>query len=122
MKKILILLGSLLISAQFVCAKRLYIEMQYKNNSIKIDDGTNKKSQTIKGTDGKDLKFKSLIGALNYMSFQGWDLIETKPIVSGRGSILGGTSSTDTKVYYIFSKDVSDEELKKIIEDSYKIN
>lgn len=114
MKKILILLGSLLISAQFVCAKRLYIEMQYENNSITIDDDTNKKSQTIKGTDGKDLKFKSLIGALSYMSFQGWDLIETKPIVSGRGSILGGTSSTDTKVYYIFSKDVSDEELKRL--------
>ena len=80
--------------------------MEFHKNSIKLDDGSNKKPQHIKGKDGKDLKFTSLIGALNYMSLQGWELVDTKSITSGSGYVgaYGGASSTNTKVYYIFSK------------------
>lgn len=94
--------------------------MEYDNHSIKLDDGSNKKRQTIKGSNGKDLKFISLIGALNYMSLHGWELVDTKSVTSGWGYVgkYGGGSSTDTKVYYIFSKDVNDEELEEIVNNS----
>lgn len=96
--------------------------MEFHKNSIKLDDGSNKKRQAIKCDDGKDLKFTSLIGALNYMSLQGWELVDTKSVTSGNGYVgaYGGGSSTSTKVYYIFSKDVSDEELEQVVNDSYK--
>ena len=122
MKKIFLLLVSLFLVANYTYAKKLYVEMEYGNNSIKIDDGSNKKPQSIKGEDGKDLKFKSLIGALNYMSLQGWELVETKSVTTGSGSVgaYGGYSSTSTEVYYIFNKEVSDDELEGIVEKSYK--
>lgn len=96
--------------------------MEYKKNSIKLDNGTNRKPQTVKGTDGKDLKFNSLIGALNYMSLQGWELVDTKSITSGGGFVgaYGGASSTSTTVYYIFCKDVLDEELEEAVANSYR--
>ena len=122
MRKIFLLLVSLFLVANYMYAKKLYVEMEYRKNSIRLDDGINKKPITIKGNDGNDLKFKSLIGALNYMSLQGWELVETKPITSGSGSVgaYGGCSSTSTKVYYIFYKEVSDDELEDIVEKSYK--
>lgn len=116
----------LLILSFFACsniqAKKLFVEMEFHKNTIKLDDGSNKKRQTIKDKDGKDLKFTSLIGALNYMSLQGWELVDTKSVTSGSGYVgaYGGSSSTNTKVYYIFSKDVSDEELEQIVNNSYK--
>lgn len=96
--------------------------MEFHKNSIKLDDGSNKKRQAIKGDDGKDLKFTSLIGALNYMSLQGWELVDTKSVTSGSGFVgaYGGASSTSTKVFYIFSKDVTDEELEQVVNNSYK--
>lgn len=96
--------------------------MEFHNNTIKLDDGSNKKPQPIKNADGKDLKFTSLIGALNYMSLQGWELVDTKSVTSGSGYVgtYGGASSTNTKVYYIFSKEVSEEDLKRVVENSYK--
>lgn len=96
--------------------------MEYKKNSIRLDDGSSKKPQTIKGNDGKDLKFNSLIGALNYMSLQGWELVETKSVTKGGGYVgtYGGASSTSTTVYYIFSREVSDEELEVIVNNSFK--
>ncbi len=122
MRKVLVLLGALLLTTQLVCAKKLYVEMEYKKNSIKLDNGTNRKPQTVKGTDGKDLKFNSLIGALNYMSLQGWELVDTKSITSGGGFVgaYGGASSTSTTVYYIFCKDVLDEELEEAVANSYR--
>ncbi len=112
--------------AFFVCygisAKKLFIEMEFSKNSIKIDDGTNKKSIILKDSVGNDIKFRTLIGALNYMSLQGWELIDVKPIVSGGGASNAycGYSSTSTDIYYIFSREVSDDELKTIVDKSYK--
>lgn len=79
MKKLLMLCFLLLLTSQLVNAKKLYVEMEYKKNSIRLDDGSNKKPQTIKGSDGEYLKFNSLIGALNYMSLQGWNLSKQNP-------------------------------------------
>lgn len=106
MRKIFVLLTVLLLTAQLACAKKLYVEIEYKKNSIKLDDGTDRKPQTVKGTDGKDLKFNSLIGALNYMSLQGWELVDTKSVTTGGGFVgtYGGASSTSTTVYYIFAR------------------
>lgn len=119
MKNIFVLLLLLLANTN-VHAKKLFVEMEFHKNSIKLDDGSNKKRQPIKGADGKDLKFTSLIGALNYMSIQGWELVDTKSVT--QGGTYGGYGSTDTKVYYIFSKDVPDEELEQIVNNSYKDN
>ena len=122
MKKVLVLLGTLLLITQLVCAKKLYVEMEYKKNTIKLDDGTNKKPKTVKGADGKDLKFNSLIGALNYMSLQGWELVDTKSVTNGGGyiGVYGGASATRTTVYYIFCKEVTDEELEEAVANSYR--
>ena len=122
MRKIFVLLTVLLLTAQLACAKKLYVEIEYKKNSIKLDDGTDRKPQTVKGTDGKDLKFNSLIGALNYMSLQGWELVDTKSVTTGGGFVgaYGGASSTSTTVYYIFCKEVPDEELKETVANSYR--
>ena len=117
MRKILILLFLIFVSAN-IQAKRLFVEMEYHKNSIKLDDGSNKKAQAIKGKDGKDLKFLSLIGALNYMSLQGWDLVETKSVT--RGASYSGNGATDTKVYYIFSKEVPDCELEEVVKNSFR--
>lgn len=118
MKRLFIVFALFFLTMQPVGAKKLYVEMEYKKNSIRLDDGSNKKFQNVKGADGKDLKFISLIGALNYMSLQGWELVETKSVTKGGG--YGGISSTDTQIYYIFCKEVSDEELEKAVNNSYK--
>ncbi|MBD5248445.1 MAG: hypothetical protein HDS54_09855 [Barnesiella sp.] len=122
MKKFLLFSLVLVFTCFHVKAKKLFVEMEFIDNSIKLDDGSNKEAQPIKGKDGKNLKFKTLIGALNYMSLQGWELVDTKSVTYGSGYIgnHGGTSSTDTNVYYIFSKDISDEELQQIVDNSYK--
>lgn len=118
MKKIIFILGILFLTCTNIHTKKLFVEMEFHKNSIKLDDGSNKKRQPIKGEDGKDLKFTSLIGALNYMSLHGWDLVDTKSVT--QGDTYGGYGSTDTKVYYIFSKDVTDDELENIVNNSYK--
>lgn len=104
-----------------ISAKKIFVEMEFHKNCIKLDDGTNKKKQTLKDENGKELKFTSLIGALNYMSLQGWDLVDTKSVTSGSGYVgtYGGASSTSTKIYYIFNRDVSEEELMHFVKDSY---
>ena len=96
--------------------------MEFHKNCIKLDDGTNKKHQSLKDENGKEIKFTSLIGALNYMSLQGWELVDTKSVTTGAGYVgtYGGASSTSTKVYYIFCKEVSDEELQSAVDNSYK--
>lgn len=111
-----------LVSYNTIEAKKIFVEMEFHKNAIKLDDGTNKKRQAIKDENGKDLKFRSLIGALNYMSLQGWELLETKSVTKGSGFVgtYGGSSSTDTKVYYIFCKEVSDDVLQEAVNNSYK--
>lgn len=123
MKKILLAVSFAMFAFSFSEAKKLYVEMEYHKNTIKLDDGSNKKAQTIKDGQGKDLKFASLIGALNYMSLQGWELLETTSVTEGYGYVIQdvGNSSTKTKVYYIFCKDVSDAELEEIVNNSYKM-
>lgn len=122
MKKIFLIFILAFYACTNLQAKKLFVEMEFHKNSIKLDDGSNKKRQAVKSKDGKDLKFTSLIGALNYMSLQGWELVDTKSVTSGSGYVgaYGGASSTSTKVYYIFSKDVSDEELEHVVSKSYK--
>ena len=122
MKKIIFTILVTLFCFNFMQAKKVFVEMEYKNNAIKLDDGSSKKAQTLKDENGNDLKFISLIGALNYMSLQGWELLDTKSVTSGAGYVgaYGGASSTSTKVYYIFFKEVSDEELQDIVSKSYK--
>lgn len=114
MRKLIFTILVTLFCFNFMQAKKVFVEMEYNNNSIKLDDGSNKKVQTLKDENGNDLKFVSLIGALNYMSLQGWELLNTKTMTYG---ISGMTNS---KVYYIFFKEVSDEELQDIVNKSYK--
>lgn len=122
MKKLALIAMLMIFACSNIQAKKLFVEMEFHKNRIKLDDGTNKQHKTLKDEAGNDIKFTSLIGALNYMSLQGWDLVDTKSVVKGSGSVglYGGGSSTDTKVYYIFSKEVSDDELRQSVDNSYK--
>ena len=122
MKKLIFTILVTLFCLNFMQAKKVFVEMEYKKNSIKLDDGSSKKAQTLKDENGNDLKFISLIGALNYMSLQGWELIDTKSVTSGAGCVgpYGGSSLTSTEVYYIFFKEVTDKQLQEIVSRSYK--
>ncbi len=122
MKKILLIGLLFILPSQFIEAKKMFVEMEFSKNCIKLDDGTNKKRQPVKDADGNDLKFTSLVGALNWMSLQGWELLDTKSVTSGGGYVgtYGGASSTSTKVYYIFCKDVADETLEEAVSKSFK--
>ena len=55
MKKILLILILSFLTCSNIQAKKLFVEMEFHKNSIKLDDGSNKKRQPIKGEDGKDL-------------------------------------------------------------------
>ena len=122
MKKLILFIVLAILSCNFVEAKKIFVEMEFHKNTIKLDDGTNKKRQPLKDENGKNLKLTSLIGAMNYMSLQGWELLDTKSVTKGSGFVgaYGGASSTDTKVYYIFCKEVTDEQLQEAVENSYK--
>ena len=122
MKRIMLFILVSFLACSITQAKKLFVEMEFHKNCMKLDDGSNKKPQPLKDENGKDLKFTSLIGALNYMSLQGWELLDTKSVTSGGGYIgaYGGASSTETKVYYIFCKEVTDEELTQVVENSFK--
>lgn len=122
MKRIMLFILVSFMACSITQAKKLFVEMEFHKNCIKLDDGSNKKPQPLRDENGKDLKFTSLIGALNYMSLQGWELLDTKSVTSGGGYIgaYGGASSTETKVYYIFCKEVTDEELTQVVENSFK--
>lgn len=45
------------------------------------------KVQTIKGTDGKDMKFNSVIAALNFMYLNGWDYANNFVVSDKDGSV-----------------------------------
>ena len=122
MKSFLFFCLLFILPSQFIEAKKMFVEMEFHKNCIKLYDGTNKKRQPVKDADGNDLKFTSLVGALNWMSLQGWELLDTKSVTSGGGYVgtYGGLSSTDTKVYYIFCKEVADETLEDAVSKSFK--
>ena len=80
MKRIMLFILVSFLACSITQAKKLFVEMEFHKNCIKLDDGSNKKPQPLKDENGKDLKFTSLIGALNYMSLQGWELLDTKSV------------------------------------------
>jgi len=45
------------------------------------------KVQTIKGKDGKDMKFNSVIAALNFMYKNGWDYLNNFAVTTKDGSV-----------------------------------
>lgn len=102
-------------------AKKQFVEMEFYKNTIQIDNGASERRHTLTDADGKALKFKSLVAALNYMSLQGWELVDTKSVTvgSGQSNKERGYSSMGTTVYYLFSKDVADEELAEAVRNGY---
>jgi len=124
MKRLICLLSVILaIGMGSVYAKKIFVEMEYDNHRIKLNDGLSDKFHKVKNEDGKDIKFNSIIGALNYMSLQGWELIGNRDENGTGTSFHYGTVSTmlsDSKCYYIFCKDVSDEEIKSIVERGFR--
>ena len=121
MKKLLLI--ALLAAGCFnqVEAKKQFVEMEFYKNTIQIDNGASERRHTLSDADGKALKFKSLAAALNYMSLQGWELVDTKSVTvgSGQSNKERGYSSMGTTVYYLFSKDVADEELAEAVRNGY---
>ena len=102
-------------------AKKQFVEMEFYKNTIQIDNGASERRHTLTDADGKALKFKSLAAALNYMSLQGWELVDTKSVTVGSGKIYNneGRSSTNTTVCYLFAKDVAVEELAEAVRNGY---
>lgn len=118
MRKLIVAVALCVMACASVQAKKLFVEMVYSRDRICLDDGSDQTYQTLKDENGKDIKFKSLAGALNYMSLQGWELQCTKS--ETRGSGINGISSTRTDVSYIFSKDVEDSVLREAVGKSFK--
>lgn len=125
MKKIALII--FLVSNIICYSETVYIGMTFEGNSIKVDYGTSKKAETIKDDNGKDLKFYSLIGALNYMSSKGWKLIgsnSSNVSTTTHGSVVGiysySSSSSNSKETYILCREKSAEDLEKVVENSFK--
>ena len=121
MKKLLLIALLAVGCLNHVEAKKQFVEMEFYKNTIQIDNGASERRHTLTDTDGKALKFKSLAAALNYMSLQGWELVDTKSVTvgSGQSNKERGYSSMGTTVYYLFSKDVSDGELAEAVRNGY---
>lgn len=48
--------------------------------SAKLELGPGRDLEDIKSTTGDKLKFQSFLNALNYMSSEGWDVVEISPL------------------------------------------
>ena len=101
---------------------RIYAAFVYSEDKVKINYGTEKKYEPLKDEAGRELRFFSFPGALNYLSSQGWRLEGNFTEVSGssggfKGNNWGRTSSETT---YIISKEVSEEEAKALFEQVVK--
>lgn len=118
MKNFILFILVLAFAAVPTQAKKIFVKMEFSSNKIYLDDGSSRKAQALKGDGGKELKFLSLAGALNYMSLQGWELVTTVNTTSGTANFGPGTIFTT--VSYIFSKEIPDDELQKVVEKSYK--
>lgn len=72
------------------------------------------KDNRVKDDDGKAKKFNTAIEALNYMSSQGWQLVNAMAFIEGGNAVYR----------YIIKREieVSDEEKKKVEEDAGKVN
>jgi hypothetical protein len=72
------------------------------------------KDNRVKDDDGKAKKFNTAIEALNYMSSQGWKLVNAMAITEGGNAVYR----------YIMKREieVSEEEKKKVEEDAGKVN
>ena len=81
---------------------------------IKMDDGVT--NQVLQNESGKDLRFKSRAGALNYLVSLGWefDKVETIP------NSISATRDIRTKSYWIFRKPCTKEELNEIVRNNMK--
>ena len=81
---------------------------------IKMDDGVT--NQVLQNESGKDLRFKSRSGALNYLVSLGWefDKVETIP------NSISATRDIRTKSYWIFRKPCTKEELNEIVRNNIK--
>lgn len=120
MKRIVILFVALWALALCGMAQtcRIYAAFIYSGDKLKINYGTEKKYEPLKDEEGRELRFFSFPGALNYLSSQGWRLEGNFTEVSGSSSHnWGGTTSKTT---YIISKEVPEAEAKALFEQVVK--
>lgn len=101
---------------------RIYAAFVYSEDKVKINYGTEKKYEPLKDEAGRELRFFSFPGALNYLSGQGWRLEGNFTEVSGssggfKGNNWGRTSSETT---YIISREVPEAEAKILFEQVVK--
>lgn len=120
MKRILFLFAALWLTALCGMAQtcRIYATCIYVGDKLKINYGTEKIYQPLKNEAGKELRFFSFPGALNYLSSQGWRLEGNFTEVSG--SSVNNWGETLSKTTYIISKEVSEEEAKALFEQVVK--
>lgn len=120
MKKFILFL--LLFSPLFCIAQdnvetaKIYAAFIYSGDKVKMNYGTEKKFRTLKNKDGKELKFYSLPGAINYLSSIGWKVIGNSTNVSGSVHGSGGNTwgKTSSETTFILCKEVPIAEAKEI--------
>lgn len=119
MKKTILLLTACLLLALPMRARKVYMSMVWGDNSFRynataaVDDGTESPWFHLRDDNGDKIEFKTQISAVNYVSAHGWDLFQV--IVLPEYLQVDKNFQNVTK--YIFVKDVSDEELEKIVEE-----
>lgn len=105
---------------------RLFASFIFENDKIKMNYGGNEGKVTLKDNNGKDLKFYSLIGAINYLSLQGWDFGGEAPSLSA-GSSIGivtapniVTNFQTSNGEFMISRWVTKKEIEKSVTNSIK--
>lgn len=115
---------SLLLLIPIVClaqnmgeTKRIYAAFTYSGDKVKVNYGTEKKFRTLKNENGKELKFYSLPGAINYLSSIGWEIVGNSTKVEGAVGGFGGNTwgATSSETTFILCKEVSIEEANELL-------
>lgn len=85
------------------CCVMGYNALGFGKVKVQIDLGrkaNNKGFDSLYESDGKKMKFKSMMGVLNYMGERGWRCINNYPITKGNAQV----------VHYLLEKWVSSDE------------
>ncbi len=101
-------------------SKTVYALFSFSGRTVEIDYGNSRKIKSLEDENGNKIEFYTLVGALNYLSLQGWTLVGDKTSVSG--NFANGVGSTSSNTTFIICKQVTEEELRELVDDSIKSN
>jgi len=91
MKKTILTIGLLLAVNSLINAQEVYCELLGKgtlfSGKVKVSVDYGNEVTYLKDTEGKKLKFESMIGAMNYMAENGWTYVNSYVVTIGDANV-----------------------------------